>query len=212
MAEHEDVYKERYLAHQAKKRAQLAPTSGEIEWQEHTDTDWLKYIELQRKRRTQRTFNGEPIPEEKIDKLAEAMALCPSSCNRQAIYGKFVSEREEKELLSGLLVGGVGWSYRADKLLLLFADMTAYHNPAEKDFMPYLDAGAMIKTIYDTCTVLDVGVGYVNPNIREANKDFFNERFGGENLRFCGVLALGNFDRRAGETPKRPPTDVWIKK
>jgi len=31
MAEHEGVYKERYLAHQQKKRDQLAPTSGETE-------------------------------------------------------------------------------------------------------------------------------------------------------------------------------------
>lgn len=205
-----DPYQERYLAHLTRKETSLTPTVGDPKCIAHTEEDWARYINLQQERRTQRTFNGLPIKKEQINRLAEAIVLCPSSCNRQAIVIKMILEYEEKELLSGLLVGGVGWSHRADKILLLFADMTAYKSPAERDFMPYLDAGVMIKTIYDACEVLNIGAGYVNPNIRGANKDFFQQRFGAKNLRFCGAMALGNYDLKAKESPKRSPHEVWI--
>lgn len=213
MAEDErDVYQERYVEHQQKKKTQLAPDGGETEWKTYTPDEIAAFWAVLENRRTQRTFNSSPVSQDEMDKLAEAIAAAPSSCNRQAIAGKIISERDEKELLSGILVGGVGWSHRADKLVLLFADKRAYKSPAEQGFMPYLDAGAMIMTISMACEAMGVGAAYINPNIRDANKPLFDERFGGNNLIFCGAMALGHYDTRVKASPRRTAKEVWLKK
>ena len=75
--------------------------------------------------------------------------------------------------------------------------MDCYKNPAERDFMPYLDAGVIIQTAYLTCEALNYGVCFVNPNIRPENQEFFKQRFGiKENQLFCGALALGKYDKK----------------
>ena len=135
-------------------------------------------------RRTQRTFNTSPVTPEEMDKLAEAMAEAPSSCNRQAILARVISERGDKDTLSGLLVGGVGWAQRANKIVLLFADKQAYTNPAEKGFMPYLDAGIMIMTMSVAAEAIGLGAAYINPNINKPNQQLFANRFGGEKSYF----------------------------
>jgi nitroreductase len=88
-----------------------------------------------------------------------------------------VTKQEEKDLLSGLLVGGAGWINRAKVILLLVADMVCYKNPVEKDYMPFLDAGVLAQTAYLSCEALNLGCCFVNPNVRLENKAFFKERF-----------------------------------
>ena len=211
MLHEQDIYQQRYIEHQAKKRQQLAPSSGETDWKKYSAEEIAALFAVLKNRRTQRTFNSSPITQEEMDKLAKAMAASPSSCNRQAIVGRVISERDEKELLSGLLVGGVGWSHRADKIVILFADQRAYKSPAEQAFMPYLDAGARIMTMYVATEAIGVGAAYINPNIREANKELFAKRFGGEGLIFCGAMALGHYDTRVGASPRRTARQVWLK-
>lgn len=206
-----DVFQERYEAHQANKRSQLAPQGGETDWKAYTPEEAATFFGMLENRSSQRVYNASPVTEEEMAQLAEAMARCPSSCNRQAIFGRVITGREDKEFLSGLLVGGVGWSHRADKLVLLFADMRAYKSPVEQDFMPYLDAGAMIMTMYGASEMMGIGAAYINPNIRDANKAIFDMRFGGENLRFCGAMALGHYDTKAAPSPRRPAREVWLR-
>ncbi len=117
----------------------------------------------------------------------------PSSCDRKGVRYKVIEARDGKDLLSGLLVGGVGWVHRADKIVLLYTDMEAYKSPAERDFMPYLDAGVMIQSFYLACEVLGIKVCYVNPNIRENNKEFFKSRFFPEldEYKYLGAIVIG---------------------
>lgn len=162
----EDVYQERYLAHQQRKAKILA--------------------EIVAERHSERQFGRGEVDETPI---LEAISDCANSCNRQAVYPKVITERDDKSILGGLLVGGVGWIHRADKIILLFADPIAYKAGDEINYMPYLDAGVQVGQAYLAASANDIAICYANPNVREKHKEFFQEMFGDD--LFCGALAIG---------------------
>lgn len=197
-----DIYQDRYVKHQKKKKKQLAYSAGDITYPHVTTQELEAFENILSLRRTQRTFVTSTIPDKCIQKLLKHIQTTPSSCNRQAISLKLVEGRHKKELLSGLLVGGVGWCHRAGAILLIFADPQAYKAPGEILFMPYLDAGVVINQVYLSATALNLGAGYINPNIREENRRYFDENFNQELKIFCGAFALGEYEVKAEETPK----------
>jgi len=178
-----DIHQKRYSKHQAKKKGQL--------------------IEILQSRVSQRIFNNEPITGAEIMNITKAMAEVPNSCSRQSVYATVISDRIQKELLGGLLVGGVGWINRADKILLLFANGDAYKAPGEIKFMPYLDAGAVLMACYLICEDMNIGVCFANPNIRKQYKKYFTENFNKGELIFCGALAIGKYDKKAKKNKKK---------
>jgi hypothetical protein len=100
-----------------------------------------------------------------------------------------VKERDTKALLGGILVGGVGWIYRAPVILLLMGNKLAYKAGDEYNYMPYLDAGVIIQQLFLMATAFGLKCAYVNPNIRQINKEHFHKIFG-EGI-FCGAFAVG---------------------
>lgn len=183
-----DKYQERYIAHQAKKKDQLMYSIGEAVDKPTNLIDLLKY------RRSQRVYNTESI-EVELPQILEAACYAPNSCNRHGIELKVITERTDKNLLSGILVGGVGWCYRAQAIVLFMANPEAYKSPNEKDFMHYCDVGFTAMNMWLAAEALDVGAAYINPNIMPENKAIFQERFG--NGIFCGALTLGKYDTKA---------------
>ena len=178
-------YQERYLAHQKRKKESL---QGKYEKEKTYSAKEVKIVkEVFKNRNSSRVFNGESVDLKEMEAILEMVETSPSSCDRKGVSYKIIEDRADKDLLSGLLVGGVGWVNRADKIILLYSDMEAYKSPAEKDFMPYLDAGVMIQSFYLACEVFGVKVCYVNPNIRE--KEFFKQRF--IDGLFLGAIVIG---------------------
>ena len=167
--EFSDKYQERYEAHQARKRDVL--------------------MEIMEERHSNRMYGSVPVEQELVESVIAAKFLCPSSCDRQAVDVRVVTERDCLALLGGLLVGGVGWVHRAPVVLLLFADPLAYKAGEEILYMPYLDAGVVIQQFYLMATSLGLHCAYINPNIREINKAHFAEVFG-EGI-FCGAFVMG---------------------
>jgi nitroreductase len=184
-----DNFQRRYLNHQKRKAESLTSSYGK-KVKPFSDRYLNILFKILERRSSQRVFTNEPID---IKPILRAIKTTPSSCNRRGVYAKIVSERDDKDLLSGLLVGGTGWIYRGQFILLLVADMTAYKNPDERDSMPYLDAGVIAQTVYLTAEAMNIGCCFVNPNIREKNREFFKKRFLKENEKFCGALVLGNY-------------------
>jgi len=146
-----NIYQKRYIAHQKKKAKEL--------------------VSFMEKRESARIFGKKEVGAKELSKIFEALELCPSSCNRKGVYPHLIYNRDEKELLSGILVGGVGWIYRADKIILFLTDGKAYRENLK--FMPYLDAGIMAQQLYLICTSLGIRCCFVNPNIREKYKEVF---------------------------------------
>ena len=160
---------ERYLAHQERKKKAL--------------------LEIMLERHSERAFSDEALPLDTIQAVMAAMQTCPSSCDRKGVGIEVVEGRDQKALLGGLLVGGVGWIHRAPVVLLLFGQAESYKADGEIAFMPYLDAGAMMYAAYLHATANDLACCFCNPNIRPMNREHFQTLFG-EGV-FCGAIALG---------------------
>jgi len=200
-----DKFQERYLKHQQHKKEQLISSYGGKPIKHVKDIKNV-YLELLKGRRSQRIFNSEIVTGEELDFILDCLIESPSSCNRQPISIKIVEDRNSKELLGGLLVGGAGWCHRANKIILLFANEEAYKE--KLDYMPYLDSGVLISNIYLSCESLNIGCCFINPNIREENKEIFEDRFG--DMLFCGAVAIGHYDRKSLYSAKINRSEIVV--
>ena len=188
-----DIYQQKYLAHQERKKKILTSNYGVAKWRKYTPEEQKLFFDILKNRVSQRSFNREPVD---VDFILKQARMCPSSCSRQGIDFRVVGDRDLKDLLGGLLVGGVGWIHRANAIILLEANELAYKAGDEINFMPYLDAGIIAHNIYLICEVLGVGACFVNPNVRVGNITLFNERFLLTNHKFVGAIAIGNYDKK----------------
>ena len=164
----EDVYQKRYLKHQQDKKAEL--------------------IAIMKDRHSNRRFSDKEIPQEIIDELLKVIELAPSSCDRKAIKVKVITDRDQKALLGGILVGGVGWIHRAPAILLITADPKAYKAGKEIDFMPYLDGGVVSQQLALMATTLGIHGCFANPNIRDFNQEHYHKIFGPEILTMAFAI------------------------
>jgi len=164
-----DPFQDRYLAHQKRKKEVL--------------------LEIMRERHSERMFSDEDVPMQLVEELVEAGTLAPSSCDRRGVEIEIISDRDRKELLGGVLVGGVGWVHRAKHVLTFFGDPLAYKAGDEVDRNPYLDTGVMVQNIGLLATASGLSGCFINPSVREVNRDHFQNVFG--NGVFCGAYALG---------------------
>ena len=164
----EDSYQKRYLKHQQEKKAEL--------------------IEIMKERHSNRRFDDKPIPQEVIDELIKVIDLAPSSCDRKAIKVKVITDKDQKALLGGLLVGGVGWIHRAPVILLITADPEAYKAEKEINFMPYLDGGVVSQQLALMATALGIHGCFANPNIRDFNISHYHKIFGPEILTMAFAI------------------------
>lgn len=186
-----DKYQERYLKHQENKKNTIVNNIGEKYKPHKNFYDFWKIIIS---RRSQRIFNDKEISLEDKEILIQSIVEAPSSCNRQAIEPL---ETIDLDNLDRLLVGGKNWIKNAKYAILLFANMEAYKSPNEIEFMPYLDAGFAGQNLYLTAEALNIGVCYINPNIREEDKEEFNRLFNLDNKKFCGTMVFGYYDKKA---------------
>ena len=175
MTKKSDVYQNRYLAHQERKQKQIKtrPETGT------TNLTFEEVIETRRSRRRFKKNNADLI--KRVLRLAENR---PSSCNRKGVYIKMVTAKE----VGDLLVGGVGWIPKANKVLLFFADMKAYKSPNEVIFMPYLDAGVYAMYVSLIAEYNGVANCIVNPNIRAEDQFKFNKKFNKKGHKLCCAL------------------------
>lgn len=154
-------------------------------------------IALMKERHSNRRFNTDmTVSRELVDELLESVKHCPSSCDRHGVRVRIVTERNEKDVLDGLLVGGTGWVYRAPIIFLLMADPIAYKADGgrELEYNAYIDAGVMLQQLSLLATAQGLHCAIINPNIRDENKQFFYERFTPEeweSAQFCGAFVFG---------------------
>lgn len=155
-------------------------------------------IALMKERHSNRRFNTDmTISKEIVEELLECVKHCPSSCDRHGVRIRIVTERNEKDLLDGLLVGGTGWVYRAPMVFLLMADPVAYKADGgrELEYNAYIDAGVMLQQLSLMATAEGLHCAIINPNIRDENKEFFYQRFTPEDWKegaqFCGAFVFG---------------------
>ena len=149
----------------------------------------MEILQIMKDRHSNRVFIDKDIDVEDITKIIDSAYLAPSSCDRKAISLKHVKFRDNKQLLNGILVGGVGWIYTAAEIILLVANVEAYKENLY--YMPYLDTGFIAQNIWLACTELGIGCCFVNPNVREEHKGILRQFFVKPNEILTGALAIG---------------------
>jgi len=165
-----DIFQKRYIAHQKRKAKVLE--------------------EILKEKHSTRQFSSRDVDIEQLKTIcASALDKSPSSCDRKAIHLEYIDDKDDKRLLSGLLVGGTGWIHRANVIVLIKADMVAFKE--NLDYMPYLDAGVVIQSLYLTLTTSAYKCCYVNPNIRKKHQGIFDNYFQPSFTKFCGAMAVG---------------------
>lgn len=172
-----DIFQERYLKHQERKKKLFSNMISEHKTSNYTEKDFQKLLNIMINRRSRRIFSGNVLNEE-VKVIKAAAKLAPSSCNRKAV------DIVESKVGIETLVGGKMWIEKADRVLMFYANMSAYKSPNEVDFMPYLDTGFMAQNVYLICEVMGLKCCFVNPN--HTGKEI--ERDG---YRFCGAMAIG---------------------
>lgn len=177
----EDAYQQRYLKHQQDKKNEL--------------------IKIMKQRHSNRMFSKKEIDDKTIKELVKVVDLAPSSCNRKAVKVKVITDKDQKALLGGILVGGVGWIHRAPAILLVTADPKAYKAGKEIDFMPYLDGGVVSQQLALMATTLGIHGCFANPNIRDFNKDHYHKIFGPEILTMAFAIGYP-FEEDKNDTRK----------
>jgi len=193
-----DNYQQRYIDHQERKKQGLTVLPLDLPIIESDS-----FREIIEKRRSVRTFLKKEITAPSLIFILKTAIESPSSCNRQCISVKIVFNKRSKNKLSQYLVGGKGWISKADKILLLFADMRGYKSPNEVLYMPYLDAGVMAMSICFSAQAKGMGSCIVNPNIEQENVNKFNQEFNKQGWKFCIAVALGYPAVKAIRPPKK---------
>lgn len=153
---------------------------------------------IMRQRHSNRIFDTREVEPKIIEELAECTKWTPSSCDRRAVRLKLITERDDKALLNGLLVGGVGFVYRVPAIFLLFADVDSYKagDPpgSEINYNAPLDAGIILQQLCLMATAKGLHCCLVNPQIRERNKEYFYQNFkpkGWKSPLFMGAFCFG---------------------
>lgn len=202
-----DRYQERYIKHQEDKKLQLKSSYG-VDTPNLSNAYRIYYKTMIEHRSSQRNFNNEVVTLEELEYILSCVSNSPSSCDRFGVRIRVIDDRDTKQLLGGLLVGGTGWIHRADKILLLLGDNEAYKE--NLDFMKYLDAGVMAMNIYMACEALGIGTCFVNPNIRDEHKDIFRKIIPNENLVLCGAMPIGHFEKHPVRKDRLNKYDLLI--
>jgi nitroreductase len=197
-------YQARYLEYQADKKDILEKEERKEIYKAPTDS----FETIVKNRRSIRLFTDTNIDAVRMNVILDNVLTAPSSCNRQGIVLKILDMPFDIEAID--LVGGGNWIKKANKVLLLFADMNAYKSPNEVSYMPYLDAGVIAMTIAFTAESLGIGSCIVNPNIRQENISKFYQKFNPEGFRFCCAVALGYSAIEAKKPTKKSLKDLLV--
>ena len=181
-----DRHQERYLQHQERKRKEIAGNLTKERFARYDDD----LFTIMYNRKSRRTFNGKLTNYDK-GAISTAIDYAPSSCNRKGVFAVFIENTEQIETIAANLVGGTGWADKANAMLLFMANTIAYKAPGEIEYMPYLDTGFIAQNVYLASEYLELSACFINPNIREENKEAFYREFVPEGHLFCGAMALG---------------------
>lgn len=180
-----DPYQERYIHHQQRKKREL--------------------MAIMEGRYSERRFSDKAPDYAVVERIANSTRHCPSSCDRHGVRIKIEHERDRKDLLAGLLVGGVGWIHRAPWVLMLWADVSAYKAGREVEWNAPLDAGVMLGYLSLAANEAGLATAICNPQVRPQNREYFQQCYCPktiENGQFEGAVAIG-FPMEGIERPHR---------
>lgn len=117
--------------------------------------------EMMKNRRSIRTYTGEAIPDEVIDKLLAVGLMSESSCNRRARHFLLVRNKEMLEKLSHCRVGSAKMLAGADAAIVVLGDTSVSEIAVE-------DCAAAISNMHIAADAMGLGSCWIQCRMRQA--------------------------------------------
>lgn len=97
-------------------------------------------------RMSTRSFTGEKVPFEMIDKVIEIAKTAPSVCNRQPTKVYYVENKEKVDKIFEIQQGLKGYSKEITQLLVLVSDRNYFYSVGERNQL-YIDGGIFLMNL-----------------------------------------------------------------
>lgn len=168
------------------------------------------YLDLCRRRRSVRDFDGRPVDFSLVERAIAAAQLSPSACNRQPWHLHFYEDRELIDAMLALQNGNRGFGDTIPLLAVLTADLRSYFGPTERH-EPTLDGGLFLMSFLLGLQSLGLSTCCLNWCVDPA-VDRLGHKVGGipPSERILAFLAIGRAAEGAivPRSARRPVTDV----
>ncbi len=76
-------------------------------WREQNMQEFKSFLELARKRQSDRSYSDQPVEKEQLLRCLQAARLAPSACNSQPWFFVVVEEPQLREQMAGMLSGAL---------------------------------------------------------------------------------------------------------
>ena len=128
----------------------LSTLSNEI-FKQHTRFEFFKESDnvfsiFSKSRMSTRSFTGEKIPFETIQKIIEIAKSAPSVCNRQPTKVYYVENKEKIDKILEIQQGLKGYSKEITQLMILVSDRNYFHTVGERNQL-YIDGGIFLMNL-----------------------------------------------------------------
>jgi nitroreductase len=158
----------------------------------------MEFSEILKTRHSSRQFLDQPVDDQAIESILEAITSAPSAANMQAYKIAIVRDPEKRRCLAAAS-GPQGWLDTAPVLMVFFADLDQYASRMGDrllDCVPIQDP--TIAQAYAQLEASDLGLGscWVGPFAHEQAQDICGLK---GNLKMTGILAIGH----THETPRK---------
>ena len=166
----------------------------------------MDVFEAIKQRQSIRSFDERPIPEKTTQVILESAINAPCSCNRQTWRFLVLDDRDSIRMIAK--VRNAKWIEKAGAILLVFCDLSYYQNSGrEREYSPYLDAGAAIQNILLAATAMGISTCWVNcgpQEIKEIIREEIYQRFSiDENMLWTGIVVMGYSVKRYPKPPRQ---------
>lgn len=167
----------------------------------------MDFLEIAKKRYTVRSYNGNAVEKEKIDKIIEAAHVAPTAANLQPV--RLLVVREEKGLEK---IGKAANIYGAPVAIIVCADHNkAWVRPFDKKQTHDIDASILTDHMMLAATEMGLGTAW----ICYFKADVIAEEFElPDNLEPINILAIGYTDEKEAGSDRhdkmRIPVDQLV--
>jgi len=130
----------------------------------------MNLLEIMQNRRSVRTYTGEKIPKDKLEKILQAGLLSPSGRNRKPWEFVVVQEKDMLEKLSHCRVGAAKMLENAGCAIVVFAD-------PEKTDVWVEDCSITMSNMHLMADSLGLGSCWIQGRLREAENEERTEAY-----------------------------------
>ena len=152
----------------------------------------MTLIDTMLKRRSTRTFNGEPVTKAELDKILQSALLAPTSMNRKPCNFLVVERKETLKELSECKNHGAELIANADKAIVVVADTMIADTWCE-------DSSIALTYMHLMATELGLGSCWVQVHLRDKDGRNSEEVVReivkiDDHYRIAGIMAIGHSD------------------